>query len=263
MTTDEKLHREAHADREEKTFAFQHIFLFLSSSSASDCFASALRSAIKIWWKKINKYFMGEKVWKKKAYEWMDLYYEIFWQALAIFDQSASQKGERISCVWIVWTNSSYVLCFLWILEVLWINLNITHTVSLFSRPISISFQPLIDMTWFSVFHSVQIHCARLTVINLSNCNFSLIAMNFVTLLIMIKKISKKKNVSNFFRVFLLPQRKVISFNFQFYSTTQGHSSKKMKKIQFATAPNISRSVIGKIQKSTKNYLTANCLACD
>lgn len=96
----------------------------------------------------------------------------------------------------------------------------------------------LIDMTWFSVFHSVLIHFAPLTVINLSNCNFSLIAMNFVTLLIMIIIFfQKKKNVSTFFHVFLLPQRKVISFNFQFYSSTQGHSSKKMKKKKSNSKP--------------------------
>ena len=60
------------------------------------------------------------------------------------------------------------------------------------------------------------------------------------------------------FCVFLLPQRKVISFNFMFFLLQHLKKNLKaeIKKSNLAIAPKISRSIIGKIQKSTKNYLT-------
>lgn len=59
--------------------------------------------------------------------------------------------------------------------------------------------------------------------------------------------------------------RKIISLNFQF--TSKVYSKKKARKKSFwmriwkNRAPKISRSIIGKIQNSTKNYLTSTAFA--
>lgn len=188
----------------------------------------------KIRWKKIIHGLWSPNIW-------MDLCYEIFWQPVAMWCLRMGSVCELLGQTVVMycaqkifwrWCEYKFKYYAYWSCE--------------FGRPVSIIYFSAADWHISWPWFAVHFNWHR------SNCSFSLIALNFVIeslIIIFLFFLLLKKN---FLWVSCCHSKKLSAFKLP-----------TLERAEINPTPKISRSIIGKIQKSTKNYLTAEYrLAC-